>query len=78
MIDNIGGLDCSKFSCGKTPMWFGLVGPNHENKAECSNIGYCDGSVGVCTKCGGGFAVFGGDFCEKMTCPLDTSFRACK
>lgn len=71
------GLDCSSISCGSTKMWFGIVGKNHVNTASCSNIGYCDGSIGVCTKCAGGYGNFGGSYCEKMICPQDTYYRDC-
>jgi hypothetical protein len=37
--------------------------------AECSNMGICDRSTGLC-KC---FTPFGGSACEKMRCPNDCS-----
>lgn len=44
----LAGLNCSLISCPDVPMWFGIVGANHVNKAPCSNIGYCDYGTGIC------------------------------
>jgi hypothetical protein len=42
------GLNCSLIACPDVPMWFGIVGQNHVNKAPCGNIGYCDYGTGIC------------------------------
>ena len=45
------GADCSLLSCPKGRAWFDI--PSESNKAhamkECSNIGVCDVTTGMCT-----------------------------
>lgn len=67
------GLNCSLIECPDVPMWFGIVGRNHVNKAPCGNIGYCDYGTGICGKCSGTskFTHFAGPSCQVMTCPTD-------
>ena len=63
------GSDCSERVCPKDVSWFGL--PTGENEAhlfesvECSNMGQCDRTSGVCT-CEEGFT---GSACSKLNCP---------
>lgn len=67
------GGDCSERVCPSDVSWFTL--PSAANEAhisesiECSNMGICDRTSGVCT-CDVGFT---GSACQTLTCPGDTS-----
>jgi hypothetical protein len=61
------GGDCSQRSCPKGPAWFHEPMRDdiaHDVDMECSNMGRCDKSRGLC-KCAGGFE---GAACERMSC----------
>lgn len=67
------GSDCSMLSCPSNTAWFGTsitLDGNGERigSATCAGIGDCVGTTGKCTNCGGNFATFIGDGCEKLSC----------
>jgi len=62
------GSDCSERLCPKDVSWFTLPNANNEahlfEHVECSNMGTCDRTAGVCT-CEEGWT---GSACQKLTC----------
>jgi hypothetical protein len=65
------GGDCSLYTCPTGPAWSDLAQgvDNAHNLAECSNMGLCDRSTGLCT-CRSGFA---GEACERRACTASTA-----
>lgn len=62
------GADCSLMVCPEGNSWFSLPSGNdeaHDETAECSDMGTCDRTTGVCT-CFDGFE---GASCELLSCP---------
>lgn len=72
-MDGWTGADCSEKVCNSDLIWFGL--PEDTNIAhlgtfdECSSMGVCDRSTGICT-CSTGFT---GAACERLACPGDST-----
>eukprot|EP00607_Mallomonas_marina_P002978 CAMPEP_0182432722 /NCGR_PEP_ID=MMETSP1167-20130531/58449_1 /TAXON_ID=2988 /ORGANISM="Mallomonas Sp, Strain CCMP3275" /LENGTH=629 /DNA_ID=CAMNT_0024620567 /DNA_START=383 /DNA_END=2272 /DNA_ORIENTATION=- len=63
-----GGPGCTYRTCETTKSWFGNLKGGHEGYSMCSGVGECDRSTGRCSNCGGGWGVFAGSHCERMTC----------
>ena len=62
------GADCSERTCPMGKTWTGFPASTdnlHETVEECSRMGTCSRTTGVCT-C---FAGFTGSSCERMACP---------
>lgn len=61
------GGDCSQYLCPEGPSWADLaIGiDDAHNEQECSNMGICDRTTGVCS-CQIGFS---GAACERKDCP---------
>ena len=65
--DGFYGGNCALKECLKAKSWFSYPSANeagHDDLVECSNMGSCDSSVGVC-ECVPGFF---GQACEYMAC----------
>lgn len=72
-FDGYTGADCSERFCPFGLAWSDLatgVDLAH-NSAECSNMGICDRSTGLCT-CNVGYE---GKACERMSCPSYCSYH---
>jgi hypothetical protein len=68
--------DCQTRSCPVGPAWFQepiLTDHAHDLLVECSNMGICDRSTGLC-ECRSGFE---GNACERMTCSSSNSDLPC-
>ena len=66
-FDGFTGGDCSLFTCPYGDAWVDYptgIDDAH-NPAECSNMGLCDRTTGLCT-CRLGFS---GKACERLVCP---------
>lgn len=64
------GADCSFRKCPLGKQWFGPASGDddvHETLTECSGMGECDRTTGLCS-CNNGFE---GISCERMSCPND-------
>lgn len=64
------GSDCSEMTCPYGRSWYSLPTANdvgHLGKTECSDMGVCDRTYGVCN-CMEGFE---GAACERLKCPGD-------
>ena len=64
--------DCSTYSCPTGPAWFHepvVDAVAHDVMLECSNMGICDRTRGVCA-CRAGFE---GSACERMSCRGQTT-----
>jgi hypothetical protein len=64
------GYDCSLRSCPSGVPWFGIAASTdtvHSGTTECSSIGTCDRSTGICA-CQTGFT---GRACDRMGCNND-------
>jgi len=70
-----GSGDCSERVCPKASAWFDEAQgtDNAHNLAECSNMGICDRTTGLCT-CRQGFS---GLACERMDCPVNSNGGSC-
>lgn len=68
-FDGFQGGDCSEYICPFGSAWVDLaVGiDDAHNSAECSNMGLCDRTTGLC-KCREGFE---GKACERKICPYN-------
>lgn len=66
-----GGADCSRRLCPTGKAWVDHAKANDDahNQLECSNMGLCDRTIGVCT-CDIGFT---GLSCNRKKCPNDCS-----
>ena len=75
-FDGWKGLTCQVKDCPSGPAWFDeaiSVSEAHQS-AECSNMGMCDRSRGICV-CALGFS---GNACQYRECPQDgTSGKSC-
>eukprot|EP00939_MAST-03C_sp_MAST-3C-sp1_P002052 g2052.t1 len=75
-FDGFSGPTCEKRDCPTGPAWADIATADDtaHGPAECSNMGYCDYTVGVCM-CMAGFE---GQACERMSCPLScNNFGKC-
>ncbi|CAM9329994.1 unnamed protein product, partial [Discosporangium mesarthrocarpum] len=69
----IGG-DCSQRLCPSSSAWVDYATANdtaHAEYTECSNMGICDRSTGIC-KCRSGFT---GEACQRLECPSNCNER---
>lgn len=71
------GADCSQYACPMGPAWADVAQgiDDAHNLVECSNMGICDRTTGIC----GCQAGFSGKACERKDCPNQCSnFGKCQ